>query len=95
MLRAAKTLIDLCTERFPSPRSSQHHNLVVKEDRMVLTLMQGDTYQSFNLDDNDLDKDPHQLVAELEALLAAIAAEPPPDAPVVEVPARPIPDDIA
>ena len=90
MLRAAKTLIDLCTERFPSPRSCQNHNLVVRDGALVLTIMQGDTHQSFNLNEVDLERDPEHLVEDLAVLLAAS-----PELSPVEVPVAPIPDDIA
>ena len=91
MLRGSKTLLDLCTERFPSPRTSQHHSLIVREGTMVLTLMQGDTYQSFNLSEVDLERDPESLVDELAVLLAAPSEEP----LQVDVPVKPIPDETA
>lgn len=80
MLRQAKELLDLCTARFPSPRPGQRHNLVVMDDRLVLTLMLGDTYQSFNLSEVDLERAPEALLDELAALFEPTldAADPPP-----------------
>jgi len=75
MLRAAKQLLDLCTERFPSPRSSQSHNLTIKEGFLVLTLMQGDTYLSFNLSEVDLERTPESLLDELATLVKQAAEE--------------------
>ena len=76
MLRHAKELLELCTERFPSPRRGQRHNLVVIDGRLVLTLMMGDTYQSFNLSEVDLERAPDALLDDLAALF-----EPTLDAP--------------
>ena len=70
MLRETKRLLSLCTERFPSPRPSQHHSLTVIDGVLVLTLMQGDTYSNFNLEDGDLDKSPEQILEEVAALVA-------------------------
>ncbi len=70
MLRGAKQFLDLCTERFPSPRSSQHHSLTVKEGFLILTLMQGETWMSFNLSEVDLELPAETLVDELAALVA-------------------------
>lgn len=75
MLRAAKRLLDLCTERFPSPRPSQSHSLNVKEGLLVLTLMQGDTYLSLSLNEVDLERTPESLADELPTWIAQAAEE--------------------
>jgi len=94
MLRTAKQLLTLCEERFPSPRPSQHHNLVIIDGVLILTLMQGDTYQSFDLVESDLDKEPALIVEELAKLLAESTVEP--RGPVlVEVPGPVPPDEAA
>jgi len=75
MLRAAKRLLDLCTERFPSPRPSQSHNFTIKDGVLVLTLMQGDVYLSFNLSEDDLERTPENLLDELATLVKQAAEE--------------------
>jgi len=68
-MKNAKEFLDLCRRRFPSPRPHQRHNLTLEGDTLVLTLMQGDTFQRFNLDDEDLKKPAPQLLAELIAVI--------------------------
>jgi len=67
-MKNAKTLLELCRQRFPSTRPHQSHSLSLKEGTMVLTLMLGDAVQSFNLDENDLRRDPIELLRDLERL---------------------------
>jgi hypothetical protein len=67
-MRNAKTFLELCARRFPSTRPHQSHNLTFKDGKLVLTLMLGDTYQSFNIDDADLDRNPIDLVREVARL---------------------------
>lgn len=69
MLRDAKQFLTLCSSRFPSPRHDQRHNLTLIDGTMVLTLMFGDTYQSFNMNEADLDRPIDDLLDELSALL--------------------------
>ena len=68
-MKSAKVLLELCKHRFPSSRPHQAHNLTLKDGKMVLTLMLGDTCQAFNLDEGDLERDPVQLVSEMARLL--------------------------
>ena len=67
-MKNAKTLLELCRQRFPSTRPHQSHLLTIKEGTMVLTLMLGDTAQSFNLDEHDLKRPPQELLRDLERL---------------------------
>lgn len=91
-MRNAKNLLDLLKSRFPSPRKDQNHSLTVQDGKMVLTLMQGNTWQSFDLTDDDLDKSFDVLVD-----MVAVFLETPSEMPVgiVEVPSPSIADDIA
>lgn len=93
-MRNAKILLDLCKTWFPSPRPNQNHGLNVIDNKMVLTLMLGDTYQSFEFDESDLGKEPAQLVTELVTMMAALPPVKPRPA-LWEVPAPSIPDDTA
>lgn len=78
MLKHAKELLELCTARFPSPRPSQHHGLTVHDGTLVLTLMLGDTYQSFSIQEADLNKSPADLLDELAALFEPTLDSPDP-----------------
>lgn len=69
-MRNAKRFLDLCTERFSSPRGCQHHSLTVVDGVLVLTLMQGDTWQAFDLAEADLDREPTLVCDELALLLS-------------------------
>lgn len=53
------------------------------DDRLVLTLMLGDTYQSFNLSEPDLDRTPDALLDELAALFEPTLDAPDPSSPSV------------
>ena len=75
MLRAAKHLLDLCTERFPSPRSCQHHSLTIREGFLNLTLMQGDTWLSLDFSEVDLERRPEDLVEEIAVMVVQAAEE--------------------
>jgi hypothetical protein len=68
-MKNAKELLELCRHRFPSPRSGQRHNLTIEGNVLVLTLMLGDTYQRFNIDDSDLDRPVPALVEDLVVLM--------------------------
>jgi hypothetical protein len=68
-VKNVKEFLDLCQRRFPSPRTHQRHSLTLDGNTLVLTLMQGDTYQRFNLDDEDLKKPPTQLLLDLIAVM--------------------------
>ncbi len=85
MLRHAKDLLDACATRFPSPRSGQRHNLVVMDGVLVLTLMMGDTWQSFNLNDVDLDRPVNDLVDDLAALFEPTLDAPDPSPSPVQI----------
>jgi hypothetical protein len=68
-MRNAKLFLELCKQRFPSTRPHQSHGLTLSsEGTLVLTLMLGDDYARFNLDEDDLDKMPHQLLDRLITL---------------------------
>ena len=67
-MKDAKTLLELCRQRFPLTRAYQSHALTIKDGTMVLTLMLGDTMQSFNLDDDDLKRPPSDLLRDVERL---------------------------
>lgn len=67
-MKEAREFLDLCRRRFPSPRANQRHSLTLEGDTLVLTLMQGDTFQRFNIDDEDLKKPAALLLAELIAV---------------------------
>lgn len=67
-MKTAKELLDLCRQRFPSPRKDQRHSLTLEGDTLVLTLMNGDTYERFNFELEDLKKPAIQLFAELIAM---------------------------
>jgi len=61
-MKNAKLFLELCRQRFPSTRPHQSHSLTLKENTFVLTLMLGDTSQSFNLDESDLLREPADLL---------------------------------
>jgi hypothetical protein len=62
MIENTKKFLELCQQHFPSTRSHQSHNLSLREGQLVLTLMLGDTYQMFNLNESDLTKSPEELL---------------------------------
>lgn len=83
-MKTAKEFLDLCRRRFPSPRPSQRHSLTLEGDTLVLTLVQGDTCQRFNLNEEDLKKPAPLLLAELIAVMKAPNQKPsdsPPSSP--------------
>lgn len=82
-MRHAKDLLDRCGARFPSPRRGQRHNLTVTDGTLVLTLMLGDTYQSFNLSDADLDRPVDDLLDDLSVLFEPVPDKPDPEPPVL------------
>lgn len=75
-MKNAKEFLDLCRRRFPSPRPSQRHSLTLEGDTLVLTLMQGDTYQRFNFSEEDLKKPAPLLLAELIAVMKSLNRKP-------------------
>lgn len=82
-MKNAKELLRQVGERFPSPRPDQRHSLTLDGDVLVLTLMEGHTYQRFNIESHDLDKTVAQLVDELEGLVKTSLVDPgPPIKPV-------------
>lgn len=80
-MKNAKEFLDLVRRRFPSPRPSQRHSLTLEGDTLVLTLMQGDTYQRFNFSEEDLKKPAPLLLAELIAVLKTPQKKSPPSPP--------------
>ena len=69
VMKSAKNFLELCMQRFPSPRSEQRHSFTVEGDKLVLTLMLGDYCHRFDLDDEDLEKPIDTLLAELVTLI--------------------------
>lgn len=68
-MQRVKRLLEMCRHHFPSSRPWEPHRLVLKEDKLVLMLCLGNTSQSFNLSEDDLDRDPELLVTELQRLV--------------------------
>jgi len=68
-MKNAKEFLELCHRRFPPPRKDLNHSLSVEKGTLILTLMKKDfVCQRFNLNNEDLDKPPGQLLFELIAL---------------------------
>lgn len=76
-MKNAREFLDLVQRRFPSPRPSQRHSLTLEGNTLVLTVMQGDTFQKFNLDEEDLKKPAPLLLAELIAVMRTPNKNPP------------------
>jgi hypothetical protein len=87
-MKNAKLFLDLCARWFPSTRKHTSHTLSFKDDRLILTLNLGDTTQSFNFDEADLEKTPFDLLADVSKLY-----QPPARAPKSS--SKKTPDDIA
>lgn len=76
-MKGIKRLLELCRQKWPSPRVGQEHNVTLRDGVVVLTLMMGDVYQGFNLDDTDLDRDPESLIRDIARLMKKVPAEDP------------------
>lgn len=85
-MKNAKTFLELCRQRFVSPRKHQAHRLELRGDTLVLVLLLGDVVQEFDLSAADLEKQPVQLLLELVPLV-----KPPPSGPKKPTPFRPKP----
>lgn len=69
-VKGSYVLLRALEERLPSPRPEQRHTLAVHANVVVLTVMMGDSWTAFDLTEEDLSRDPLELVAEVEALVA-------------------------
>lgn len=67
-MKNVKEFLDLCHRRFPSPRPDQYHTLTLRDGVVVLTLLLGDSYQMFNLAEEDLKKPPALLLQDVVTL---------------------------
>lgn len=67
-MKNAKRLLEMCRKRFVTTRPNTSHSLTLNGNVLVLTLMMGDTFQSFNFDDDDLKLSPTKLVEEIARL---------------------------
>ena len=68
-MKDAKLFLELCHKKFVSTRSHQRHNLTIEDGVLVLTLMLGDTCQRFNFSEEDMNRGPLELVADITKLL--------------------------
>lgn len=64
-MKDTKAFLEGCRTLFPSTRPHQAHSLRLDGDQIVLTLMLGDTYQEFNLNEEDLEKPVAALLVEV------------------------------
>lgn len=69
-MKNAKLLLERLTEMIP-PGDKQHHNLIVEDGNLILTLMCGDKYHPIRLEDIDFGKTVKQLANEIEISLIA------------------------
>lgn len=69
-MKNARLLLERLTEMIP-PGDKQHHNLIVEDGNLILTLMCRDKYYPFKLEDIDFGKPVKQLANEIEILLIA------------------------
>ena len=67
-MKQAKQLLEYLTQKMP-PGKNQHHNIIVENGHLVVTLMCGDLYHPFMLEDEDFDKPAEILADELVSML--------------------------
>jgi hypothetical protein len=68
----AKKFLQSLDTHFPVSNSGEHkrhHSLQLEGDQILLMLHLGSTWQTFLFDDNDLARDPEEIVLELKQLL--------------------------
>lgn len=65
----AKELLEEITRLVP-PGENQHHNLIIDNGELILTLMLGDVYQPVNID-NDIHRHPFEIAIEIHDALKA------------------------
>lgn len=73
-LLKTKKFLQVLDQHFPIPAptgedSRCHHAIMLEQDKILLMLHTGPNWQTFLLDEKDLDKDPEEIVSELKQLL--------------------------
>lgn len=68
-LRTASVFLHTLSGRYPPP-AGRHHALTIADDgRLLLMLHIGDTWQSFTIDEADLDRAPVDVLDDIDRLL--------------------------
>lgn len=67
-MRKAQSLLELARQKYPE-QFNQHHGLYLSDyGELVLVLVVGQQYETFMLDDADKDRDPEDILADIEKL---------------------------
>lgn len=68
-MRKAQSLLELARQKYPE-QFNQHHGLYLSDDGALLfVLVVGQRFETFKLDEADLDRDPEDILADIEKLL--------------------------
>lgn len=68
-MRKAHRLLTLARKKFPEQFNQLHGLYLTDEGDMLLCLALGEYCRTFTFEDADLDRDPEDLLADIEALL--------------------------
>lgn len=68
-MRKAHRLLELARQKYPE-QFNQHHGFYLSDDgKLIFTLVVGQRFEAFKLDEADKDRDPKDIFADIEKLL--------------------------
>ena len=68
-MRKAQRLLELARQKYPE-QFNQHHGLYLSDDgKLILVLVVRQRFETFELDDTDMHRDPDDIFADIEKLL--------------------------
>lgn len=66
----ARWLLELARQKYPE-QFNQRHGLYLSDDgKLIFTLVVGQRFEAFELDDTDMHRDPDDIFADIEKLLS-------------------------
>lgn len=68
-MRKAQRLLELARQKYPEQQDDVHSICLSDNGKLVLVLSTQTGHQAFHFEDTDMDRDPEDILADIEVLL--------------------------